>query len=421
MTPSLHRFTGFSFAALLLLLATECATCQTALPLHLSDQIVEKSTLTDINKSDWVFNTTEAIKTNTIVRWGTWHGVQNTQAIWTGGNSWLTGDVALFGNSTVRVQSDWLRVPRLELASVRGVILSPPASFGRWLKLYHEMQSHSGNLDAIWLSNGQRLEGIVRWTTQKTEDELNSLSIEINDRATQLDLSTIDAIVFSPALFGPIPSDPPLTIALKDGTLLTANNATDKISNVQIELVDGIVIESFDASGSFAAGCTLIAGQPADLVQLDRENPAAYRNLSENSLQWELGINQDLRGKPLQYQQGIVNTGLSMHSDSQVAYRWAGEPGSLLIEAVLAPPQVYAKKQLGSVECKILLAKGGELQTAVEFTLNRRSDSPPRKLLEVDVTDAQLIVLLVEHSDYSTYGDEVYWLNPRIATQVTRQ
>ncbi len=135
-------------------------------------------------------------------------------------------------------------------------------------------------------------------------------------------------------------------------------------------------------------------------------------------MNWPLGKNRDLLGRPLLQRTsdgvGIVDRGLATHSASQVAYRLDGKPAKFLAEVVMALPSEGAAEELGNAVCQVLLARNGKLQSAAKIQLDRLQ--PQSQRVEVDLSDAQLLVLVTEQDDYSQFGDHILWLDARIVT-----
>jgi hypothetical protein len=67
---------------------------------------------------------------------------------------------------------------------------------------------------------------------------------------------------------------------------------------------------------------------------------------------------------------------------------------------------------VGSVQCKVLVARQGKLVEVFQSPVIRaRTPTVP---VEVDVSDAQLIVLLAEQADQGPVGDHVLWREARL-------
>jgi hypothetical protein len=146
--------------------------------------------------------------------------------------------------------------------------------------------------------------------------------------------------------------------------------------------------------------------------------PARYRHVSDSTLRWELGIDRDLFGAALHTDSSLYLRGLASHSSSQIAYRWDGSPVRLLAEVTLAAAAPGSAAQLGSVDCQVLVARGGKLQSVHTFSLRRTAQGATQmvELIDLELRDAQLIVLVTDKSDYGQYGDHVLWLDARLST-----
>jgi len=144
--------------------------------------------------------------------------------------------------------------------------------------------------------------------------------------------------------------------------------------------------------------------------------PARYRHLPDSTLSWELGADRDVMGGPLHTKQSIFLRGLATHSSSQVAYRWDGSPVRMLAEVTLAAALPGAAERLGSVACQVLIARDGKLQTVHSFSLRRSAEGTAQsvEMIDLELPDAQLIVLVTDKADYGQYGDHVLWLDARL-------
>lgn len=362
-----------------------------------------------------------------IVRWGAWTGVRDESAVWLADDSWVCGRLSLSATG-VGVASDWLDVSPLAWNAVRGLVLAPPRTLNNWLELQTQMLAVQGEEDVLWLTNGTRLTGIVRWDEAFDAPAGQTLQLEVGagtavvgdttGQSIRIPLGEIKAIVFSPTLFGRV-AEPPaaLWISLQDGSHLKTTRVDASPTGVQLALANGLQLKSLDFTEQFVGSIVGLARPGAAGARfLSELHPASYRHVPDSSLRWELGVDRDVYGADLHTSQGIFAGGLATHSVSQVAYRWDGSPARLLAEVRLAAVPPGAAERLGSVTCRILVARGGELQTLHEFDLQRvaHSQVPPVELLSVAVQDAQLIVLVTDKSDYGQYGDHVLWLDARL-------
>jgi NPCBM/NEW2 domain len=416
------------------LATTTHAQEQYAKVLHLSDRILVDAQLTDFAASQWKFqigpqearsaqaaSTAQAVESDQLVRWGAWSGVIGRQAVWLGDDSWLAGDLELSSSKSIRLQSRWLDLPEIPWSEVRGLVLSPVASLAEWIELESMLRSVEGERDVIWLRDRRQVSGVVDWSQLGTKAD--QLIIKVDQQQLNIPLVDVLAFVASPALIGPPSSNHRLQVGLIDGSLLNTVAIKSTQRGLSIQLGNLPKVESLDWSGQFCRSINYLSSVELENVQrLDALKYAAYKHLSDNQLDFPLGVNRDVYGKPLtalakyplaRHQAGIIFHGLAMHSSAQVAYRWDRSPGKLLAEVRLADPTA----RLGNVQCKVMLARQTKLEEALQFSLQVDDISLASKLVEVDLRDAQLVVLVVEKALQGQYGDHVFWLDARIVKQ----
>jgi len=401
--------------------------------LHLADSIVPFAELQTITPDGWKFAPiNRPVDRSEIVRWGTWPGILKQQAVWLNDGSWLVGEIDDSNGSTLKIDNDWLELPPIDLSIVRGIVVNPPASFSKWLELQQQMLATEGGQDVVWMLNRQRVAGVVRWPNDP--NQFQQLTLDSQNQVIAIDFDSVAAIVFSPTLVGPLPVAAKHTIGLSDGSMLRiASISVPDDRAVSIRLLADLELKSVDPPAGFASAVRYIAEGAPRVTFLSDLEPASYRNASETKLLWELGRDVDVSRQPLTYSGGIAAKGLALHSSSQVAYRWDGKPARLLAQVVLAPKHPQALVTPGSATCQVLVARGGKLETVEEFTLSRSVSETgaidlkskdglkqaelelnAERLVDVDLTSAQLVVLIVEKGDYGQYGDQVFWLDARI-------
>ncbi len=399
--------------------------------LHTSSAIYPQTQLLRLESSDqWSFQIGERetpIAGSLIVRWGSWRGLRDEPGVWLRDGSWLCGEISIAGES-ISVASDWFKSQSLSLRNLRGLVLAPPTTLSRWLELESQMQAASGEQDLLWLAGGKKLSGIIRWPADDGELTASKIEVDTSGKSVELALEEVEAMVFSPTLSGVLlPHKNALQIGLVDGSLLWVASLKPDVSHVELTLDGAQPLLTLDGPRQFCKAINYLAsGAEPPAVEnklsvgqqfLSDMAVASYRHLSDSTLVWELGINRDLYGRALHTRDGVFSQGLATHSTSQVAFRWDGAAGRLLAEVTLAAPPPQAAPGHGSVNCQVLLARGGKLETADSFSLNRNStnDSTAVHLLDVDVSQAQLVVLVTDKGDFGQYGDQALWLDARIA------
>ncbi len=385
--------------------------------LHTDTAILASSRLIELDEGlNWKFRTASGPITLTsqqVVHWGAWNGVTRNSAIWLSDGSWLVGDLQFTTPEAATVTSEWFQPVTIPIRSIRGLVRVAPASIAAWNRLQRQLEMTSGGRDAVWLSGGRQISGILRLESS-TSEAITSLSIENAGQTIQVAWSDVQAIVFSPALLGAIPTlSNELVMGLVDGSRLNVRSLSNATARAKLSLVCGIELLSLDVRVEFSAGVNMLSNRSPRATFLADLEPANYRNISHTRIEWPLGKNRDLQGRPLMTVDGIMDRGLSMHSSSQAAYRWDGSPARLLAEVTLAKPPEVSDYDVGSVECQVVLARNGKLETVKSISISRSANAP--QLLDIDLTGAQLFALVTEQGALGPYGDHLLWLEARIA------
>ncbi|MCR9291245.1 MAG: NPCBM/NEW2 domain-containing protein [bacterium] len=386
--------------------------------LHTRDGIQVGLTLQDLKQSGWVFVDREGNKraTEQVLRWGAYRGVVDQQAIWLSDGTWLCGELELSGDR-VTLNSTWLESVTLPLTAVRGLVLQPGESLEKWDQMRSMMEGAAGGEDQVWLRDGNRLSGVLR-VLPGQGSEGPKLTMDLSGQQLDLSQDRVQSVVFSPALLGPLePHSAVERIALRDGCWLLAASKQVENGKVIIRTAGDLELTSLDAPNDFAVAVTYVAKIDKDVRELAALTPASYRHVPDNLLEWKLGRNRDVIDRPLLVSQdgvdqGLVESGLAMHAASQVAYRWDGTPARFQAELVFAEPEPGGHRELGSVLCRVMIAREGKLQTVAEQLLRRDAkEHPQRAIVTADISGAQLLALVVEPADQGSYGDHVLWLN----------
>jgi hypothetical protein len=381
----------------------------------------------DVTEEGWIFiDRAEQQLQVPPVRWGSWPGLTRRQAVWLSDGSWLAGELSIAPGPRVEVESDWFQVPPVDLAIVRGIVVNPPASLHEWLRLQSQMVAAEGRQDVIWLMNNQRVSGVIRWPEGgKRPLDGQQLTLEgSNNQRVTIAWNDIQAIVLSPTLLGPVPASPAQSVGFVDGSLLHYDALKIGVwGTTTLQLPSGLELEGIAPKAEWLAAIRYLASRPGEVVFLSELEPASYRQASDNQLTWELGRDVDCYGKPLIIRMeehaapGIVPKGLAMHAPAQVAFRLEPTQRRFLAQATLALPDPQTTLRFGNVVCRVLVARNGKLEEVQQFSLSATAADQPQQLVDVDLTGAQLLVLLVEKGEFGSLGDHVLWLDARVANQ----
>ncbi|MBX3423654.1 MAG: NPCBM/NEW2 domain-containing protein [Pirellulaceae bacterium] len=404
--------------------------------LHLANQIIADVTLVDHGEGQWLFQDAlgSQIRTSALVRWGRWSGAVDQSAVWMTDGSWLVGSVGLVSSQWLRVDQPWLGAIEVPMSKVRAVVVAPPASMAEWLQWQQRLVDLQGEQDAVWLRNGNRLTGVIRWPEAATGDAAPRLSMHDSVQTVSIDWEEVQAVALSPVLAGQLSEKASgLQIGLDDGSLLKNVQLTRKAGKLELHYALLAKQWIIDEPHFFSHGLTYAARDAVPQVTLlSQAKPVSYRFLPDWELHYELGVHRTVAGLPIvigrRRESGIIHDGLAMHSSSQVSYRWDGSPGQFLAEVRLAEPFSIGNRH-GDAICRVLIARDGKLSEAGATTLTGRTanrlqlegasnnDNTNQAYLDVDISLAQLVVLVVEKGQFSQWGDQVYWLNPRMVAR----
>lgn len=398
------------------------------LPLHLSDQRIPSARLIDIDDQGFlqyqVGEQSRGVSLLEIVRWTGVHVVSGADIVCLSDSSWLAGRIEWKNAQTIVLTSDWFETIELPLDDVRGLLFRPSPSQQKVLELQQKMLAHSGSSDALWNARSEQLSGIMTVKLRATSEGKTPLrpvwSLQPSGAADKVELENdmVQAIIFSPALHGPIRrgTDYPL-LTLRDGSRLRVESfSRESDGRVKVILSDRRSLMTIDTVEQFIPAIAALTGQPPGITWLSDLEPARYRLLDEaQELSWPLGRNQDLFGRVLFKQSQPVRNSLVIHSPAQAAYRWDGSAGKFLAEVQLLPVADAAGTSLGSALCKVLVARAGQLQEVFNSGVLRAET--PSVAIAIDISDAQLVVLLVEEADQGTVGDHALWREARFVRE----
>ncbi len=367
-------------------------------------RLPEESRPTDVT------NSMKIVEQRDLVRWGALPEKADKQAVWCVDGSWLCGE-AEFVPTGVNVKSALIDSIALPWDRIRGVRNLPMTTTARWRELRRLMKGLDGEEDALWLKSGQKIAGLISIDTELSPRV--RFNVRTARKESQIDASDVAAIVFSPVLSGPVTKlGNALEIGLDDGSLLRVSSMSLTQRQLVMKLQGGLEVRTLDPLDYFVPTVTYLRSTPAFAIMLGDTDPASYRQLDSSGLRWELGRNQSEAGMPLVVDDGPIQTGIAMHSHTQVAYRLSGEEERFVAELCMAQPRHGSNERLGSVRCKVLLAKDQHITEVAQYDLRRSGLN--RVPVQVELNGARLLALVVEPLDFSTYGDEVVWGNARV-------
>ena len=394
--------------------------------LHLADRWIEHADLQSIDSagrlSYGVTAGTQAIDLQRVVRWERGRVSRGSSLLWLADGTWLAGELEWTSVHHVRLKSGWFESMQFELEELRGIVFNPPVDSRSFADLQRRMQLATGTADVVWNRKSEPLSGVLSLQLRPSVSDRSPPTGVWSLRATgatesaPLASESVQAIVLSPVLRSPlrIPENH-VMLELVDGSQITNVQALDVSSgsHVTIELANGRHLKSLDSPAEFVSAWTRIQGEPAGVQWLSTVEPAKYRFMSEQSiLAWPLGRDQDLFGRALSVDGRPVSRGLTIHAPAQVAYRWDGSDAQFLAEVSLLAGESDLGPPPGSANCRVMVARNGAL-IEVFKSATLRANTPAERV-QVDLSGAQLLVLLAEEADQGPVGDHVLWREPRI-------
>ena len=391
---------------------TDSASQRTTL--HWRDRIqpgVTRVELTD-KGCDFIDRSKVPLVGEVPLRWGAWCGVVSKPAVWLSDGTWLCGDLK-YAKGQLWISGKWLEDVVVPLESVRAIVLQPFSSLDEFRRRFDRWSSLDGTDDRVWLRSGEQVAGVAEMVG--TEGVL--LRLKATGKTLEFESDEVAAVVFSPALLGLIQTPTEgWEIGMSDGSLIRAKSWRIKERRLEFDGLSGDVFKSIDVAGRFSSEVRYLRKFGLKGITNATElRLAQYKAPPAGSLiEWKLGLDQDALGRSLVSNEGFVFRGIGMHSTSQAAFRWDGSAADFVAELAFVPSEARADRRLGDAVCKVLVAREGRLESLFERRLIRANSDRSVSLVKVDVTGAQLIVLLVEKGEFGTLGDHVQWLDARV-------
>ncbi len=296
------------------------------------------------------------------------------------GKEKLTADTLLFGQFSI------------PLERLAGIVLRLPADPVQRTLLIDRVASGSGLSDRLLLANGDEIPGTI------TAAGDGKVRVETGGRATDVDLSRVEAILYNPALLQRTEAKGLRAWAgFGDGTRLLAT---------------ALALDGRKARATLAGGLTLSA-PPRDLVFLQplggqvtylSDLAASYRHVPYLDLAWPYRNDRAVSGGMLRAGGRLYLKGLGVHSTSRLSYTLA-EP-CRRFEAELAVD--HQTSGSGSVAFRVFA--DGQLKYASPIL---RGGAPPLAV-RVDLAGAKRLDLVVDFAQRADQLDHADWLDARL-------
>lgn len=305
---------------------------------------------------------------------------------------WSPAGLARVGEKTVRLRrgKDWVDFPRED---VRWLLLNPEA-IGFDIQRLPHLDAAEGE-DVVLLVGGDQLTGRVESLTNET------LRILVAGEPVDTPLESIAALRISGEL--PEPTNPTCLVGLTDGSLLRADT---------LVVADEAFMANVSGAEVTGEAATLAFVQPLSkgVSYLSDLESADYRHTPYLDLPWPYARDAGLRGGPLVGGGQRAAKGVAMHTAARLVYRLDGSPQRFQADIAVADPEPGAAPT-GSVSFRVYLVKESKFEPAYEGDVLRVGD--PAQPIDIDLTGAAALALVVDFADDGDAGDDALWLDAR--------
>jgi len=402
-----------------------CLADETSRDLILADKVIRKTellNLSDQGKVELLANGEKQIQAiRDIARWGTLRAPNRVPlALLNDGSRMVVHGIQKQKDRFAIQSFQWEEV-LIEEPLLRGLILTTPGSDQRWNQWIERMLTAEGRNDQVAVKDRGWIQGTLVWSEESFDltQPSGRLILRVDGENLELKIEEVEAILFSPVLTPTLSTEASQSVGFKDGSRFYCSQwSIDTDQLARFRLSGGLELKSAVSVSELSSNVCFLAGSSKNFSYLSDIEPASYKHLDFLSTKWELGRDYDLWQRKLKQvgddaNAGEVEKGLAMHATSQVAFRWNKSAGKLLAQVALAEPEQPSTSSAGSAIAKVLILKEGKLETI--FTSDLITFKSPPQEVDVSISGAELVILLVDAGPQGTIGDHVLWLDARIA------
>lgn len=299
----------------------------------------------------------------------------------------------------------------IPLELVRGVLYQPSPSPLERDRQVQAILLGEGDMDQLWLANGDRLAGLIR-AKANDDAETQELVVETAEQSLTIPADRVVSLVFNPALSRrPRHEAVHAVVGLRDGSRLVVDQVIPKEDRLELILAGGMNLESYPDFDAETVWDEIVMLRPncSRVTYLSDLDPISFKTVPY--LQRTLGFRRDQNVRDGQLRTGgiVSGKGIGMHSSSRLAYRLGGDDRQFAAE--LAIDDLAGGR--GSVRFRVYLADAnGKWTRAFESDIIR-GGQPPQPI-SVEVSGSQAIALIVGFADYGDTLDYANWLNARL-------
>lgn len=261
-------------------------------------------------------------------------------------------------------------------------------------------QPPPGEEDVVVLASGDRLSGRL------LELGPAGLRIDVAGEPIETPLEAIVAVGLVARTDARREGPPAAIVGLDDGSLL-------EVSRIELAeeglTFNAVGVEVHPDPSALAFVQPLAAG----VRYLSDLEPVDYRHTPYLDLAWPLARDVGLRGESLAGGGRRAVKGLAMHSAARVVYRLDGAPKRFQADFAVAEASA-GLAPTGSVVGRVYLAREGKFEPAFDSGLVRGGE--PSRPVDVDLTGAAGLALVIDYGGDGDAGDRAVWLDARLTT-----
>ena len=295
--------------------------------------------------------------------------------------------------TTLEVQSYALGNLAIPLESLLGLVLSPPSDSDALDALLSRVRTEPRPSEVLWLANGDRLTGLLQGIDDK------KIRFQASDAPIDLDRAGIVAVGFDPALvIYPQPKGDYLELTMGDGSRLGVTDA-------RLEQGQVVATTRFGATIRLALGeLAQVHARTASVAYLSERRADADQYVAYLGPTRPYRRDSNVEGHPIRLAGQTFDRGLGTQSRTLLAYRLA--PGDRRFQALVGLDD--SAGPLGSVVFRVLV-DGRERFATPPMSVR---DTP--RTIDLDVSEAKLIILDTEFGERGEVRDFADWAEARI-------
>ena len=318
----------------------------------------------------------------------------------------LVGYSVEVANEKVHLESDLLGKASIPLGFVASILFDAPTDPRALSRLEERIAAAADQQGMLLFANGDQLPGRLAGLAA------DKLTLKTLDREVVVDRSRVAAVVLHSTVLvagranetgqGDVTSLA-TWVGLPDGSRMLAQKLLVDKDRAMIELGADATISTSPAS--------IVALQPigGDAVYLSDMKDAGYRHIPFLSLPWEYRRDRNVTGGPLVASKRLYLKGLGMHSAARITYNLDGDYRRFQSELAIDD----STENRGSASCRVFVDDGsGNWQNKYESPVIR--GGAKLEVVDIDITGAKRISLLVDFADRGDELDHVNWLDARV-------